>query len=80
MGEKKRPMAVIDLAGTGRRVYELREKAGLSVAQLQQQMGLASPQAIYRWQRGETLPTIDNLVLLAEILGVSLEEILVINR
>jgi len=80
MGEKKRSMAVIDLAGTGRRVYELREKAGLSVAQLQQQMGLASPQAIYRWQRGETLPTIDNLVLLAEILGVSLEEILVINR
>ena len=80
MGEKKRLMAVIDLAGTGRRVYELREKAGLPVAQLQRQMGLASPQAIYRWQRGETLPTIDNLVLLAEILGVSLEEILVINR
>ena len=80
MNEKKRSMVSIDLTATGRRVFELREKAGYSVSDLQQQMGLASPQAIYRWQRGETLPTIDNLVLLAEILGVTMEDILVIKR
>ena len=79
MNEKKRSMASIDLAATGRRVFELREKAGLSVADLQQQMGLASPQAIYRWQRGETLPTIDNLVALSSILGVPIDEILVVE-
>ena len=55
----------------------LREERGLTVRQLQRLLGFATPQAIYKWQHGETLPTIDNLVALSAILNVSIEDILV---
>ena len=51
--------------------------SGLSVRELQQIFGFATPQAIYKWQRGVVLPTVDNLVILAEVFGVHIEEILV---
>ncbi|MEE3400279.1 MAG: helix-turn-helix transcriptional regulator, partial [Eubacterium sp.] len=40
--------------------------------------GFATPQAIYKWQRGMTLPTIDNLVVLATVFGVTMDEIIVV--
>ena len=41
--------------------------------------GFTTPQAIYKWQRGVALPTIDNLVVLANIFGVSMDEIIVLE-
>ena len=70
---------MIDTVGTGRNIALLRKKAGLSVADLQDVFGFATPQAIYKWQRGVALPTIDNLVVLAKILGVTMDEIIVVG-
>ena len=68
----------IDQHGSyGENIARLREKNGLSVKDLQNIFGFATPQAIYKWQRGQALPTVDNLVLLAEIFHVSVDEILV---
>ena len=53
----------IDLKATGRRIKELREQRGISVRQLQAFLGFEQPQAIYKWQRGECLPSSDNLFL-----------------
>jgi transcriptional regulator with XRE-family HTH domain len=58
----------------------LRKRAGLSVADLQDIFGFTTPQAIYKWQRGTTLPTIDNLVVLAEVFGVRMDDIIVVAR
>ena len=69
--------AAVDMAATGRRIYDLRKQAGLSVRDLQGAFGFASPQAIYKWQNGQTLPTLDNLVVLSVALGVALDEIVV---
>ena len=66
----------IDMAGTGRNVSVLRKRAGLTVADLQRVFGFATPQAIYKWQRGVALPTIDNLVVLAEVFGVTMDDII----
>ena len=68
---------VIDLAATGRNIERLRRQAGLSVRALQETFGFSTPQAIYKWQRGQTLPTLDNMTVLARSLGVSIEDILV---
>lgn len=68
---------LIDMLATGQNILKLRRKAGLSVKDVQVRMELASTQAIYRWQRGETLPSIDNLIILADVLGVSIDEIIV---
>lgn len=70
---------VINLQATGRNICRLREEAGLSVKDLQEIFGFATPQAIYKWQHGTALPSIDNLVLLAAILEVSVDEILVLE-
>ncbi|MDE6619935.1 MAG: helix-turn-helix domain-containing protein [Lachnospiraceae bacterium] len=59
---------VIDMIGTGQNIARLRKQAGLSVRDLQDVFGFATPQAIYKWQQGVALPTIDNLVVLAAVL------------
>ena len=68
---------VIDLSATGQNIARLRIEAGMSVKDLQDILGFANPQAIYKWQNGLCLPTLDNLVILAAALGVSLDEIVV---
>ncbi len=67
---------VVDMKLTGRNIAALRARRGFSVRDLQLMLGFSTPQAIYKWQRGETLPTIENLAALACILSVSMEEIL----
>ena len=39
--------------------------------------GFNSPQAIYKWQNGAALPTVDNLIVLAALFGVLIDDILV---
>ena len=68
---------VIDLAETGRRIERQRREAGLTVRDLQAYFGFEYPQAIYKWQHGECLPTVDNLLALARLLRVSMEDLLV---
>lgn len=72
-------MPTIDMAETGRNIMELREKAGLTVKDLQDLFGFATPQAIYKWQHGTAMPTIDNLVMLSAIFHVHIDDILIIN-
>ena len=67
----------IDLIATGIRITELRQQTGLTVRDLQDIFGFNTPQAIYRWQRGLTLPTLDNLVVLAAVFGTTLDAIIV---
>ena len=67
---------LVDMKLTGQNITALREQRGISVRDLQNLLGFATPQSIYKWQRGETLPTIENLVALACILSVPIEEII----
>lgn len=68
---------VIDLARTGRNIERRRRDAGLTVRDLQTYFGFEYPQAIYKWQHGECLPTVDNLLALARLLRVPMEDLLV---
>ena len=70
---------VVDLKLTGQNILSLRTQRGFSVRDLQEMLGISTPQAIYKWQRGETLPSIENLAALACVLGVSIEEILAVD-
>nr|WP_300848803.1 helix-turn-helix transcriptional regulator [uncultured Acetatifactor sp.] len=70
-------LLTIDMIRTGQNIARLRKQAGLSVRDLQDIFGFATPQAIYKWQQGVALPTIDNLVVLAAVLQVRMDDILV---
>ena len=69
-------LPVVDMAQTGQNIQSLRQQRGITVRELQGMLGFATPQAIYNWQHGSSLPTIDNLVALAVIFEVPVECIL----
>lgn len=70
---------IINVPQTGAKINLLRKKANLSVKEIQEVFGFESPQAIYKWIHGRNLPTIDNLIILAEIFNVTVDDILSIN-
>ena len=72
-----KPFPAIDPVATGANIIRLRKERGLTVRDLQSYFGFEEPQAIYKWQRGLSLPTVDNLYALGALLDVSMDEILV---
>ena len=70
----------INMLQTGANIVKLRKNAGLSVRDLQVAFGFNSPQAIYKWQTGAALPTVDNLIGLAAMLNVHIDDILVLDQ
>lgn len=71
---------VIDLVATGDNIRRLRLERGMTVRDLQDYFGFEEPRAIYKWQKGESLPTVDNLYALGNLLEVPMEQILVPTR
>ena len=69
----------IDTTETGINITRLRSRAGLTVRDLQDIFGFSTPQAIYKWQRGAALPTVDNLAALAAVFGVRIDDILIFH-
>lgn len=76
---KRIEIPVIDMVRTGARINAIRKKCGISVRELQSIFGFATPQAIYKWQQGTALPTVDNLLVLSTVFGVSIDDLLVID-
>lgn len=64
---------------TGSNIKMLRSAAGLTVKDLQCELGFSTPQAIYKWQRGDSMPTIDNLAVLAAVFGVRIDDIVAVK-
>ena len=75
MGMKAYP--VIDPVATGTNIRRLRMERGLTVRELQSYFGFQEPRAIYKWQKGESLPTVDNLYALGALFEVPMDQILV---
>lgn len=67
---------ILDTTATGERIRELRKNNKLTVEQVRDFLGLESTQAIYKWQRGESMPTIDNLYALSTLFETSVDNIL----
>ena len=68
---------VIDPVDTGNNIRRLRMERGLTVRELQSYFGFEEPRAIYKWQKGESLPTVDNLYALGALFEVPMDQILV---
>ena len=70
-------MPVIDMVATGQNITRMRRAAGMSVQDLQQVFGFSAPQAIYKWQRGSAMPTLDNMIVLAAVFGTTVDAIII---
>jgi len=73
-------MPVIDMQATGKNIADMRKARGITVHDIQCKMGFNTNQAIYKWQRGDAMPTIDNLVILADMFNVRIDDIIVVDR
>lgn len=68
---------VIDIVETGKNIRNLRIKSGISVRTLQNIFSFSYPQAIYNWEHGVDIPKIDNLLVLAQLFDVRVEDLIV---
>ena len=68
---------VIDVYATGKNIERLRKEKGLRVKDISSYMGFLEPQAVYKWQQGKALPSLDNMFALSVLFQVPMENILV---
>ena len=71
---------ILDLKETGKRIKNLREEKDLSVEEVTKFLGDISAQSVYKWQRGESLPTVDNLYALSKLFNTPVDDILRGNK
>lgn len=67
----------INMRATGANIKRLRKEKGITVQQIADFMGFTEPVAVYKWQRGDSLPTTNNLLALSKLMNCSMEDILV---
>ena len=75
---KKYP--AIDILKTGQNIKKVMKLKGLTVKDIQAFLQLGSPQGIYHWFVGKSLPTLDNLYALSELFCIPVDLLLIGNR
>ena len=70
---------VLDLTATGEKIKTLMKLRGLSPRQLQLILNFPYVQTIYNRFAGKNMPSIDNLMVLSDLLEVPINELLVTN-
>lgn len=65
----------IDATATGRRIRELRDLNGLRITDISDALGFYEPQAVYKWMRGECLPTLRNMYRLSILFNTTIDDI-----
>lgn len=78
IGENFGGLPVINAKATGNNIDRLRADYGLTPKDIQRATGV-SLQAVYRWLRGTNIPTIDNLVILASMMDVTVDDLLIVD-
>ena len=68
---------VINVAATAAKIKECRIRAGYSVREIQNILSFSSPEAIYAWEKGKYIPSIDNMIIIAAAYGVTVDDFIV---
>ena len=69
----------IDVEATGKHLKTLIQEKGISSEEIRNLLGLSCVQTIYKWYQGKTIPSIDNLVRLAEMLNVKIDDLIIVT-
>ena len=67
----------INLEATGNNIRRLRKEKKITVKELSNYLGFNEGQAIYKWQQGQSIPSVDNLIVLSELFHVPIDQILI---
>lgn len=69
-------MVTIDMKGTGNKIRDMRKKSGMTIKQIQDACGISAA-AVCKWQNGQALPSIDNLLILSVLCNVKMDDLVV---
>lgn len=69
-------MVTIDMKGTGNKIRDMRKKSGMKIKQIQDACGISAA-AVCKWQNGQALPSIDNLLILSVLWNVKMDDLVV---
>ncbi len=75
--KKDRVYSNIDMKRTGQILKKRIGDKGYSVGEIQKMLMLSCPQPVYRWLKGQILPSVNHLYMLSQILECHMEELLV---
>lgn len=73
-------MPTINMTATGQNIKNMMKDRGIKTKDVQDILGFNTPQAIFKWFRGDTIPTIDNLVILAKMFNTTMDAIIIVNN
>ena len=73
-------MAILDITATGLKIKDLLKEKKIKAKDIAAKLGFASAYPIYKWMNGQTMPTLDNLVMLADLLDVKVDDVLVVKK
>lgn len=76
----RRKDTVLDMVKTGQNLKRIMRLKGYTVKVIQEHLKLSTPQAIYHWFDGKSMPTIDNLYALSDLFCISVDSMLIGNR
>ena len=73
-------MPVIDVKATGNNIKNIIRSKDFKISDVQTRCGFNPPQAIFKWMCGDAVPTIDNLIILADMFDVTIDKIIIVTR
>ena len=76
----KRDYPTINVIETGRHLKCLMMDRGLTVRDIQVFLKLASPQGVYHWFEGKSMPSLDHIYALSELFQKPVDSLLIGNR
>ena len=79
-GKEMLTMPIIDVKATGNNIKNIIKSKGFKISDVQVRCGFNTPQAIFKWMRGDAVPTIDNLIILADMFDVTIDKIIIVTR
>lgn len=71
---------LVDMEATGKRIRELMDKKGITPTEVQNVCGLGTLQAVYKWFVGKSVPNIDNLGIISNLLNTPIDYIVVFKN
>ena len=69
----------INMEKTGANIKRLINDRGYTIDEIMKITGVSTPQAVYKWFSGKSIPGMETMVVLSEVLGTSIRSILVID-
>ena len=73
-------MVTVNMTATGANIKNMMKAHNIKVKDVQTVCGFGTPQAIFKWMRGDCMPTIDNMIIIADMFGCKVDDIVVVDR